>query len=51
MLNYEKVPIRKISKDSRVVKGDGLKHRCICFVGSNPTPCIFLEKKSIISLH
>ena len=27
------------SKDSRVVKGDGLKHRCICFVGSNPTSC------------
>ena len=28
-----------LSMDSRVVKGDGLKLRCRCFVGSNPTPC------------
>jgi hypothetical protein len=30
----------EFSKGSRVVKGVGLKHQCICFVGSNPTSCI-----------
>ena len=31
-----------MSKDSRVVKGAGLKTQCVRFVGSNPTPCTFL---------
>ena len=31
-----------MSWDSRVVKGDGLKHRCESFVGSNPTSSNFL---------
>ena len=26
-------------KDSRVVKGAGLKTQCVSFVGSNPTSC------------
>ena len=29
--------------DSRVVKGGRLKICCICFVGSNPTSCIFIH--------
>ena len=37
------------SKVSRVVKGVGLKHQCVSFVGSNPTPCIF-RHQSIIYL-
>ena len=38
--NFLKFSFTQKSKGSRVVKGVGLKHQCVSFVGSNPTSCI-----------
>ena len=40
--------MRNISRDSRVVKGAGLKIPCVSFVGSNPTSCIFISIQHIL---
>ena len=45
-MSWVQLPDKETSKDSRVVKGAGLKTLCVSFVGSTPTPCKLMYDKN-----